>query len=123
MRLLLDSHAFLWFLADSPRLPRHAVDAIEAAKEVKLSYASIWEMTIKRAAGRLDLQDAPEDMATRSGFELLAIELRHIRLLLQLPLHHRDPFDRMLVVQAIEEGLTLVTADSAIQRYPVAGLW
>lgn len=123
MRLLLDSHAFLWFSSDSPRLSRRANDAIMAAREVRLSYASIWEMAIKQALGRLKLQDLPEDMATRAGIELLSIELPHLRHLQHLPHHHGDPFDRMLVAQAIEEGLTLVTADRNVQRYPVAWLW
>lgn len=123
MKLLLDSHAFLWFSNDSRRLSRQAKDAIKAAQEVRLSYASIWEMGIKQALGRLRLQDAPEHMAQRIGIELLSIELRHLRYLSRLPFHHGDPFDRMLVAQAVEEGLTLVTADAMIQRYPVAWLW
>ena len=123
MRLLLDSHAFLWFSIDSPRLSRRAKDAIDAAQEVRLSYASIWEMAIKQAIGRLKLQQEPEGMAERLGVDLLGIELPHLRRLPQLPSHHGDPFDRMLIAQAIEEGLTLVTADALVQRYPVAWLW
>lgn len=120
MRLLLDSHAFLWFSNDSPHLSRHANDAIVAAREVRLSYVSIWEMAIKQALGRLELQDAPADMAKRAGIELLGIEPPHMR---HLPHHHGDPSDSMLVAQAIEEGMTLVTADRNVQRSPVAWRW
>jgi PIN domain nuclease of toxin-antitoxin system len=123
MRLLLDSHAFLWFLVDAPRLSRKAESAIVDADEVSLSLVSIWEMTIKRGLGRLTIDEEPAAMAARAGFALLPIELAHITCLGTLPPIHGDPFDRLIVAQAIEEGLVLVTADRAIQRYPVAWLW
>lgn len=88
-----------------------------------VSHASVWELTIKRAVTRLDLPGAPDAMAAHAGFNLLPIGLAHIRLVGGLPLHHGDPFDRLLIAQAIEEGLTLVTADTVIQRDPVAWLW
>ena len=80
MRLLLDSHAFLWFLTKSARLSERADIAITEAQEVWLSHVSIWEMTIKRALGRLELEDEPAAMAERCGMRLLPIELRHIQL-------------------------------------------
>ena len=123
MRLLLDSHAFLWFLIKSARLSERADIAITEAQEVWLSHVSIWEMTIKRALGRLELEDEPAAMAERCGMRLLPIELRHIRLVADLPRLHGDPFDRLLVAQAQAEGMMLVTADMAVQRHPVAWLW
>ena len=123
MRLLLDSHVFLWFLTDSPRLSRRADTAITGAQQVWLSHLSIWEFTIKQALGRLTLSEAPEAMALRSGITLLPIDLRHIRLTGTLERVHGDPFDRLLVAQALEEGLVLVTADAMMRRYPVAWLW
>ena len=123
MRLLLDSHAFLWFLTKDAKLSGRADQAIVDATDVFLSHAAVWEMTIKRSIGRLKLADAPEDMADASGMSLLPITLRHIQRVGGLPRHHSDPFDRMLVAQAIEEGLVLVTGDATVQRYPVAWLW
>jgi PIN domain nuclease of toxin-antitoxin system len=123
MRLLLDSHAFIWFLTNDAKLSAQADRAISGAVDVYVSHAAVWEMTIKRSIGRLKLVDAPEHMAQRSGMLLLPITLRHIQLVAGLPRHHGDPFDRMLIAQAIEEGLVLVTGDATVQRYPVAWLW
>jgi PIN domain nuclease of toxin-antitoxin system len=123
MRLLLDSHAFLWLATDDPRLSRRARGAILASDESLLSLASVWELAIKRGIGRLTLEDDADVMAARSRVSLLPIDLRHIKLSAGLPRHHGDPFDRILVAQAMEEGLTLVTADRRLWRYPVALLW
>ena len=124
MRLLLDSHAFVWFIDGNPRISRPARAAIEENAEVVwVSYASIWELTIKQAVSRMTLPEAPEAMATNAGMQLLPIELRHIRLTAALEHLHGDPFDRMLVAQALDEGLVVVTSDRMVQRYPVAWLW
>lgn len=119
MNLLLDTHAVIWFLGGRDELRREARDAIESADRVYVSAASIWEMATKVARGRLD---APSDFAHRLvdlGMLQLALEWEHARVAGGLPLHHRDPFDRMLVAQAIVERLTIVTRDEAIGRYPV----
>ncbi len=123
MRLLLDSHTFLWFMVDAPKLSRVARDAIIDAEDAYVSLASIWELTIKRSLGRLELDASPVAMAVEAALGLLPIELRHFDRLEHLPPVHRDPFDRLLVAQAMEEGLVLVTADRALQRYPVTWLW
>jgi len=122
LRLLLDTHIFLWW-ADAPERLRPAHrDAIEnAASEVHLSVASIWEMAIKIGTGRLDFPvSSIESLAARHGVTLLPVRAAHAVAVATLPLLHRDPFDRMLVAQASCEGLTLVTEDAAVRRYPVA---
>ena len=119
MNLLLDTHAVIWFLGGREELRQEARAAIETADRVYVSAASIWEMATKVARGRLE---APADFPSRLadlGMLPLALEWEHARVAGGLPLHHRDPFDRMLVAQAIVERLTIVTRDQAIGRYPV----
>ena len=121
MRLLLDTHVLLWALGDPASLSGDARYAIEdLANGVLASAASAWEISIKRTAGKLD---APEDLASAfraTGIEPLGITVEHALAAGALPLHHRDPFDRMLVAQARAEGLTLVTRDSLLSRYGIA---
>jgi len=119
MNLLLDSHAVIWFLAGDRRLSAEARHAIESADRVYVSAATIWELAIKAANGRFK---APSDFAARLldlGMLQLALEWEHASVAGDLPPHHRDPFDRALVAQAIVEHLTIVTADLAIPRYGV----
>jgi PIN domain nuclease of toxin-antitoxin system len=119
LNLLLDTHAVIWFLAGHEALRDEARAAIESADRVFVSAASIWEMATKVARGRLD---APADFTHRLvdlGMMPLALEWEHARVAGGLPLHHRDPFDRMLIAQAIVERLTIVTRDRAFDRYPV----
>lgn len=121
MRLLLDSHVVLWWAADDPQLSTEVRDEINApANLVFLSAATVWELAIKHAAGRLEI---PADLVSRAlenGLRPLPIELAADAA--ALPAHHRDPFDRMLVAQARRESMTLVTADGAIRRYDVQTL-
>ena len=121
MRVLLDTHVLLWALMGDDRLAVTTVDLIEdPANEVRASAASAWEIAIKQAVGRLD---APADLAAAidaTGFAPLAITVDHALRAGDLPPHHRDPFDRMLVAQAQAEGLTIVTRDEQIGRYDVA---
>lgn len=118
MTLLLDTHTFLWWLSDPGLLSPAATAAIsDPQNRVLVSVAVLWEIAIKRAIGKLT---APIDLETdvaRAGFELLPLEVRHIVATEQLPLHHRDPFDRMLIAQALVESATLVTRDPNMSRY------
>ena len=117
--LLLDTHALLWWAADSPRLGRRS-RALLAEEEVWVSAITGWEVEVKRALGRLQ---APPDLAALlegQGFRELPLTLRHATVAGQLPLHHQDPFDRALVAEAQVEGLRLVTADPAITAYDVS---
>ena len=123
MRLLLDSHTLVWWLEDAPTLAREAYDAIaDPDNAIMVSAATVWELEIKRAKGKLT---APQDLAgrvEREGFDPLPIMLRHGVAAAKLPHHHGDPFDRMLIAQAQLEALTLVTRDPGFQRYAVATL-
>jgi PIN domain nuclease of toxin-antitoxin system len=123
VRLLLDSHALLWWLEDSPTLAREAYEAIsEPTNQVLVSAVTIWELEIKRSAGKLK---APRQLLRRveeENFTPLPITLHHGAAAGQLPRHHRDPFDRMLVAQAAVDDLTLVTRDPGFEAYRVKTL-
>lgn len=119
MNLLVDTHAVLWFVGGATELRPDARGAIESADRTYVSAASIWELAVKHALGRLL---APDDLPERLhdlGFIELALGWEHARVAGELPMHHRDPFDRMLVAQAIVERLTIVTRDDMIGRYGV----
>ena len=118
MRLLLDTHVYLWWLQDSVRLSKQARARINAATEVHVSSASIWEASIKIGIGKLDI-DVNDLVAEieNSDFRELAVTARHAVRVLQLPDIHRDPFDRMLVAQAMCEPLRFLTADRLLQGY------
>lgn len=121
MRLLLDTHAFLWWLSDWDQLADDAVAAIAApANEVFVSAVSGWEIGVERAKGRLTAPDNLASMVEARRFRHLHLTFRHAERAANLPPHHRDPFDRMLVAQAQAEGLTLVTRDPRIPLYDVA---
>ncbi|CAN5143224.1 type II toxin-antitoxin system VapC family toxin [soil metagenome] len=119
MRLLLDTHVLLWWLADDPNLSRSASRAIAEADRVVVSAASAWEIGVKQAIGRLTGPDDLEGEMATNRFDALAISVRHALHAAALPQLHSDPFDRMLVAQAQLETLTLVTADQSILRYEV----
>jgi PIN domain nuclease of toxin-antitoxin system len=122
MRLLLDSHVFLWWKAADPRLSPAMVRAITEAAEVYVSAATAWELGLKVSLGKLRLPESVEDGIAAAGLTELPVHFRHTREAVLLPPHHHDPFDRMLVAQARCEGLTLMTHDDKITRYEVAVL-
>lgn len=118
MRLLLDTHALVWWdLGEG--LTEAAADAIHRADQVYVSAVSGWEIAIKASLGRIETTRQVSRVAAESGFEELPVRLAHTEALADLPWHHRDPFDRMLVAQARSEGLTLVTRDRVLGRYGV----
>jgi len=119
-RLLLDTHAFLWWLSDDPALGADTRQMIgEPRNQVLVSAASIWEISIKQAKGMLDAPEDLEALVEDEGFTKLPISLFHGQQAGKLPEIHRDPFDRMLIAQAQAEGLELVTADGIIPQYGV----
>lgn len=120
MRLLLDTHVFLWWLSDDPRLDadrRRAIADPDAL--VHVSAASIWEIAIKEALGRIEVGEDFGEEIERGGFLELPVSAAHALAAGRLPRHHADPFDRMLVAQAREEGLALVSRDAALSAYEV----
>lgn len=118
---LLDTHALLWSLALPERLHAEARQAIKDPQNtVFVSTASVWEMAIKSALDKLDMPDDLEDQLRLNRFDVLEITLVHAQAVEYLPMLHRDPFDRMLVVQALNEGLTLLTRDPLVQQYAVS---
>ncbi|MFH0728092.1 MAG: type II toxin-antitoxin system VapC family toxin [Pseudomonadota bacterium] len=127
-RLLLDTHIFLWWVDDAPDLSDTARRAIADEKnECYLSLTSCWEMAIKSSLGKLRLAKPVErfvsEQLTANGFTLLPIELRHAAKIEKLPLHHRDPFDRLLIAQAISEKLIIVSVDRIFSDYGVKVIW
>jgi PIN domain nuclease of toxin-antitoxin system len=128
VKLLPDTHAFLWFIEGSERLSATARQLVEeSANQPLLSAASIWEMAIKLSLGRLQLGRPFEDLIPEqmrmNGIQLLGIELEHVMPVTTLPFHHRDPFDRLIVAQAMTEQVPIVSADPAFDVYPIERLW
>lgn len=123
MRLLLDTHALLWWLANDPSLAEDATSAIaDAGSTVFVSAATAWEMAIKQALGKLEAPSDLERQLELNRFEPLPVTISHACAAGRLPGHHDDPFDRMLVAQALAEGLTIVTRDPRIAPYGVPTL-
>ena len=127
MRLLLDTHAFLYFLAGHERLSPGAREAMEEGEEAYVSAASVWEIAIKASLGRLEL---PEDLESflleameAEALLPLPVTLAHAAMVRGLPWHHKDPFDRLLVAQALREGLALVSQDRLLDAYGVQRVW
>ena len=130
MRLLLDTHAFLWFINDDPQLSAYAKSLIEdSANDVLLSIASVWEIAIKASLGKLQIRFATtfEEFITQqlnvNDITLLNISPPHFEPLFTLPFHHRDPFDRLLIAQAITEQLGIIGRDVAFDHYPIKRYW
>ena len=118
MKLLLDTHTFLWALSEPNRLSKKQIAAMEdPTNKVYVSSISITEIAIKASLGKLELSFDPIDAAERSGFEMLDFSTKDALLLKDLPFHHRDPFDRMLITQAISRKLIIATQDSIIDQY------
>jgi PIN domain nuclease of toxin-antitoxin system len=125
--LLLDTHAFLWWVADDPRLSRRAREAVTDAGLVWLSVASCWEIAIKVSLGKLTLsQPVDRFLAEHLGlnqFTLLPIELDHAASVATLPFLHRDPFDRLIAAQALYEELPIVSSDPIFKKYKLKEIW
>ena len=128
MKLLLDTHTLLWFIAGSASLSASARSLIEDVSNDKfVSIASIWEIAIKVSIGKMILS-APFDVLFPhqlqvNGFHLLPVKIEHTSVVTTLPFHHRDPFDRLLIAQAIEERLTVVSVDDVFDDYGISRLW
>ena len=128
MRLLLDTHTLLWFALNDPQLSATAMALIMDPLNTKLvSPASYWEVALKISLKKFALSQPFEDFMRNAidmnGFRYLHIEPRHAAALISLPYHHRDPFDRMLIAQAMVEGIHIVSTDAALDAYPITRLW
>ncbi len=124
MRLLIDSHALVWWREGSRALTTAARDSIaDPANDVLVSIAGLWELAIKEASGKLKLPADLETIVVEERFSVLAINFDHLRRLKALPRHHRDPFDRMMIAQALAEGIPIATGDRAFARYGVQIVW
>ncbi len=127
MRGLVDTHTFFWFVFSDPQLTPLARQFIgDPANEIYVSVASIWEACIKVSTGKLTLRPDPvtffENEAKANDIRLLPIEPNHLRLIANLPFHHRDPFDRLIIAQSIVEGMPLLSADTVFEAYVPSGL-
>ncbi len=128
MNLLLDTHAFLWFITNDPRLSSQAQSLIQSpANRRLLSMASLWEMAIKVSLGKLTLAQTFDQFIPRqlqlNQIEVLAIELPHLAAVVAMPFHHRDPFDRLMAAQCQIEGLPIVSADPIFDAYSIRRVW
>ena len=127
MRVLLDTHAFLWFATDDRRLGQKAAAVLDReATELYISVATVWEIAIKASVGRLELPDTVENYIAGKideGYRLLPVEWTDAAAVERLPWHHRDPFDRMLVAQALARELPVVTRDRVFRKYRVTTIW
>ena len=127
MKLLLDTHTFLWFIDDNPRLSARAKALLESDADLLLSVVSLWEISIKVSIGKLSLSQpfdifVPQQLAD-NAIDVLPIDLAHLNVISTLPFHHRDPFDRMLIAQAMVAQLPIVSIDAAFDAYSIKRLW
>ena len=128
MKLLLDTHTLLWFALGDSQLSAQARGLIDdPAHDMWVSPASDWEIAIKIRLGKYTLPDRYEDFMQKAiagnGFEVLPVEVKHTAVLTTLPLHHRDPFDRLIIAQAMVEDISVISNDDAFDAYPVRRLW
>jgi PIN domain nuclease of toxin-antitoxin system len=127
MKALLDTHTFLWAIAEEGKLSRRAQQIYTGPNQLWLSVVSLWEILIKVQAGKLHLPVPTGPYLIKklaeNHIEVLPINLDHVLRLEALPAHHRDPFDRILIAQSLEEDVSLVTADPVFEKYPVRVLW
>lgn len=131
MKCLLDSHTFLWFSTDAPELSVHAKSVIlDASVSIAVSMASFWEISIKNSLGKLRLDTGFEallDVAQKNGFDVLHVSFDHAARVNKLPFHHRDPFDRMIIAQAIAENMDIIGVDKEFDSYltdkPIKRIW
>ena len=128
MKILLDTHAFLWAITEDARLSERARQMfLSSANQLFLSVASLWEIVIKVQIGKLPLPEPTEpyllDQLSRNAVQTLPVQASHALRLFKLPHHHGDPFDRLLIAQSQVEGLPILTTDPLIRKYPVETMW
>jgi PIN domain nuclease of toxin-antitoxin system len=127
MKILVDTHVVIWAISSPEKLPNIINEKMQANGTVSLvSSASLWEIAIKYSLGKLDLKDNLENIFTtifKAGFHLLPISTEHILKVAELPFHHRDPFDRIIIAQSVVEDITILTKDTLFNQYEVSVFW
>ncbi|MFM8307501.1 MAG: type II toxin-antitoxin system VapC family toxin [Microcystis aeruginosa] len=127
MKLLLDTHTFLWFINNSPQLSIDAKNLIESDVDLLLSIASLWEIAIKVSIGKLTIPNTYDQFIPQqvqlNDMEVLPISLAHLAVVTTLPFHHRDPFDRLLIAQAMVEKMSIISADEIFDSYGIRRIW
>jgi len=128
MRILLDTHAFLWFASDDPKLPNSAKIFIENVNNERLiSMASIWELALKVSIGKLKIKKLFPDLIPNqlkiNDIDLLPIELSHLNKIVNLPFYHRDPFDRLIIAQSLIEQIPIISKEKLFDKYGINKLW
>ena len=128
MKILLDTHTFLWWVADDPQISTNAKDIISNPdNEVYFSVVSAWEIIIKVGTGKLSLSEPPEtyilSRIASNQFEILPVQMSHILKIHSLPTFNKEPIDRLLIAQSLVEDLSLITVDRAIGQYPIKTIW
>ncbi|NJM19867.1 MAG: type II toxin-antitoxin system VapC family toxin [Richelia sp. RM2_1_2] len=127
MRFLIDTHTFLWFIHDSPKLSANAKNLLESDNDLWVSIVSLWEIAIKVNISKLTLPNNYEnfipEQLTVNDIEILPIKMAHLAIYTTLPLHHRDPYDRLLIAQAMTEKVSIISADVAFDSYSVSRIW
>jgi PIN domain nuclease of toxin-antitoxin system len=128
MDILIDTHAFLWFIEDNEKLSNKAKNVIENENNRKfLSLASVWELARKYSIGKIKFEqnfnDFIDEQLAVNNITLLAIKLEHIKIVSQLTLHHKDPFDRLIITQAIAENLPIISIDNIFDSYAIQKIW
>lgn len=123
MKILIDTHIFLWFILEDDRLNLKLFDLLEADHDVFISVASLWEIAIKSSINKLQLPESfhpfIQEQVKINDFEILEINYDHLNLVAKLDFYHRDPFDRLMISQAIVEKMTVVSLDSQFKQYPI----
>lgn len=128
MQLLLDTHTFLWFVNESEEIPEYLFNLLESDVDLLLSIASLWEIAIKVSINKLTLpknyQEFINEQIEINDIQILPISLSHLSVITTLPLHHKDPFDRLIIAQAMQENITVISRDSAFDLYQdVQKMW
>jgi PIN domain nuclease of toxin-antitoxin system len=127
VRMLLDTHTFLWAISDDPRLSRRAAQIFIGPSDLWLSVVSVWEILIKVNKGQIPIPDPAGPYLMKklaeNRIDLLPITLDHVLKIEAIPMHHRDPFDRMLIAQSMDEDWPIITSDPMFKKYPIRVIW
>lgn len=127
MKLLLDTHTFLWFVNDDKRLSKRATELLESEHDTLVSFVSLWEIAIKYSLGKLELPAPYEEFVAQqivvNEIDILPIQIAHLTVISHLSFHHRDPFDRLLIAQSMVEKMPIISADSIFDAYQIERLW